>query len=190
MDTKLQDALKRANTEVEKSGITDVELKKIAFSKAVDFYLHNDAGPSVTKNHDHKTARQETPGDSFWGTRADAVDIEEKKLKDVYSLKGDQVSLAIRAIPGEAKADRQRNLGALILLAYNEGRGDEWVSSTLLAEAAKHSGVYDTSKFSGNLTSDWFRTIGAKKGLKYKLSGPGVNHAKSLLKGLTEYPQK
>lgn len=185
MDTKLQNALKQANAEVEKIGITDPELKKIAFSKAVDFYLGvKDRVPSE-RNHDHtQDESQKVSGGTFWKNLANTLGLEERELKDVYTLKGEQVTLAIRAVPGEMKSDKQRNLAALILLAYHEGLEEEEVSSTLLAEAAKHSGIYDTSKFSGNLKSDWFRSSGKKKGLKYKLSGPGVSHAKGLVKTL------
>ena len=84
-------------------------------------------------------------------------------------------------ITGKTKADKQRNLAVLVLLAYQEGLSREWVSSTLLAEAASHSKLYDTSKFAKNLKFDWFRFEGVKKGLKYKLSGPGTSHAKKLL---------
>lgn len=185
MDTKLQNALKQANAEVEKIGITDPELKKIAFSKAIDFYLGVKDGPSLVKNHNRTQEElQNVPSEGFWENLASALEFEERELKDIYTLKGEQITLAIRTLPGDMKSDKQRNLAALILLAYHEGLGQSEISSTLLAEAAKHSGVYDTSKFSGNLKSNWFRSTGKKKGLKYKLSGPGVSHAKELLKTL------
>jgi len=183
MDTKLQDALKRANTEVETSGISDPELRKIAFSKAVDFYLREEKEPPQP---DKPAPQAKGSASDFWATLVTSVGISEKKLKDVYSVRDEQISLVMSSIPGESKADRQRNLAALVLLAYHEGLGHEWVSSSLLAEAAGHSKLYDTSKFSKNLKSDWFRSHGVKKGQKYKLSGPGVSQAKNLLTTITQ----
>lgn len=112
--------------------------------------------------------------------------IDVKKLKDVYVIKNDQILLVVSSVPGESKADKQRNLAALILFAYHDGLGREWVTSSLLAEAANHSKLYDTSKFAKNLKFDWFRAEGVKKGLKYKLSGPGTSRAKEFLSEITK----
>ena len=185
MDNKLQDALKKANTEVEKAEISDPELKKIAFSKAVDFYLHSEDVRSQQNQKNVAAGVPETSGD-FWETLGNATEIDVKKLKDVYAIKNDQIRLVVSSVPGESKADKQRNLAALILLAYHEGLGREWVTSSLLAEAASHSKLYDTSKFAKNLKFDWFRAEGVKKGLKYKLSGPGTSRAKKFLLEITE----
>ena len=185
MDTKLQDALKKANSEVEKAKITDPELKKIAFSKAMDFYLHSEDMQSQKSQKNVTAGVPEISGD-FWGTLGNATGIDAKKLKDVYAIKNDQILLIVSSVPGESKADKQRNLAALILLAYHEGLGREWVTSSLLAEAASHSKLYDTSKFAKNLKFDWFRAEGVKKGLKYKLSGPGTSRAKEFLLEITE----
>lgn len=178
MEQKLQDALKKANIEVEKAGITDLELKKIAFSKAIDFYLNSEKKQIVTTGEAYTDNLKKS---NFWTSLVASLGIEEAKLKDIYSVKEEQILLVISAIPGESKADKQRNLAALILLAYQEGFNYEWISSSNLAEAAKHSKLYDTSKFAKNLKFDWFRAEGVKKGLKYKLSGPGTNQAKNLL---------
>lgn len=189
MDDKLQDALKKAAAEVEQTGITDVELKKIAFSKAIDFYLGGgNERPDVgaTSAQPASAQRVSTGTGDFWANLMNHLPVEQRRLKDLYALKGKQITLAIRAVPGEQKADRQRNLVALVLLAYQEGFGDEWVSSVLIAEAAKQSGLYDTSNFSGNLKSDWFRSMGVRKGLNYRLSAQGISHAKELLKSLTQ----
>lgn len=183
MDEKLQEALKKANAEVEKAEITDPELKKVAFSKAVDFYLYAESN-QASAGHKVSRATQDKPGD-FWISLANSTGVEAGKLKDIYSLKGEQVLLVISSVPGDSKADKQRNLAALVLLAYQDGLNREWVSSQLLAEAAKHSRLYDTSKFSKNLVKyDWFRSEGASKGLKYKLSGPGVSEARNAIKAL------
>jgi hypothetical protein len=184
MDTKLQDALKKANSEVEKAKITDPELKKIAFSKAVDFYLQGEKESVQSREAMHKI--NNTKESDFWATLASSTNIEEGKLKDIYSIKDKQIVLVISSVLGESKTDKQRNLAALILLAYHNGLGYEWVSSGLLAEAASHSKLYDTSKFAKNLKSDLFRSTGVKKGVKYKLSGAGLNQAKSLLANITK----
>jgi hypothetical protein len=179
METKLQDALKKANVEVKKANITDPELKKIAFSKAVDFYLQGEKEFTHLQNTKQKADNTNELG--FWTNLVSSIGIDEGKLKDVYSIKDKQIVLVISSIPGESKADKQRNLSALILLAYHNGLGYEWVSSGLIAEAAGHSKLYDTSKFAKNLKCNLFRSTGVKKGLKYKLSGPGLNEAKNLL---------
>jgi hypothetical protein len=179
MDSKLQDALQRANNEVEISGITDPELRKIAFSKAVDYYLNE---PQVTLNSSEIMEPPKNIESVFWNSLSSAAKIDEAKLRDIYSLKGNQVLLIVHDIPGNLKTDRQRSLAALILFAYQEGMKSEWVVSTLLSEAAKNSGLYDTSKFAKNLNYSWFRSTGKKKGVRYKLSGPGVGAAMNLLK--------
>ncbi|MCX6791561.1 MAG: hypothetical protein NT149_00800 [Candidatus Gottesmanbacteria bacterium] len=185
MDSKLQEALKKANTEVEAAGITDPELKKIAFSKAMDFFLRGETVTAQLSEAVPKTGSIQEP--NFWITLASSTGIDEGKLKDVYSIKGKQVLLVIPSIRGETKADKQRSLAVLILLAYCNGLGYEWVSSSLLAEAASHSKLYDTSKFAKNIRKcEWFRSEGIKKALKYKLSGPGLSHAKSLLEEITK----
>jgi len=183
MDTKLQDALKKANEEVEKAGINDPELRKIAFSKAVDFYLHADKGSPQTRK---RSDEADIIKSDLWPNIASSTEIEEKKLRDVYSLKDKQILLVMPSIPGGSTADKQRNLAALVLFAYSEGLGQEWLSSGLLAEAARHSKLYDTHKFAKNLKHDWFRSAGIKKGIKYKLSGPGLSHAKGLLKSIAQ----
>ena len=182
MDTKLQEALKKANTEVEKSGIVDPELKKIAFSKAVDFYLQEK--PTSILKSTEKKEQTESEGLDFWSSFSHAVGRDIKELKDVYTIKGEQILLVLSSIPGSTKAEKQRNLSALVILAYQEGLNREWVSSTNLAEAAAHSKLYDKSRFSKNIKSDWFRFEGVKKGLKYRLSGPGTSGAKILLESL------
>ena len=186
MDTKLQNVLEKANKEVKNAAITDPELKKIAFSKAIDYYLYGTKVRSQDTSSKISPDSTEKESDGFWGGVETSAGIEESKLKDVYAVRDDQILLIISSVPGEKKADRQRNLAVLILFAYQEGLGREWVSSTLVAEAANHSKLYDTSKFAKNLKSDWIRTKGVRKGLKYKLSGPGTSHAKSLLTKLTE----
>ena len=182
MEIKLQEALKKANAEVEAAKITDPEMKKIAFAKAVDFYLQGTKSPFQSPETVHKTSN--TNSSNFWPSLASSTGIGEEKLKDVYSIKDKQIVLVISSVPGESKADKQRNLSALILLAYHNGLAYEWISSSLLAEAAAHSKLYDKSKFAKNIRSDSFRHEGVKKGLSYKLSGPGLNEAKILLADL------
>lgn len=181
MENKFQKALKKAHAEIEKANINDPELKKVAFSRAIEFYLHNELLPSQgLQQTDHSV--QKTPS-SFWSTLEDITGIETKKLKDIYSIDGDQVRLVMMLPKPEShkKAEKQRELATLVLFAYHEGLKWEWVPSTYLAESAKHSGLYDTSKFAKNLKMEWFRQKGKRRGLKYKLSSIGTKHAKELL---------
>lgn len=188
MENNLQDVLKKANAEVEKAGITDPEFKKIAFSKAVDFYLHGSDASSRVNIQETIKGTQKT-FDDFWELLGSATGIEIGKLKDIYSIKDGQVLLVVSSVPGNSKSDRQRNLAALILFAYHEGLRNEWVTANFLAKAADHSKLYDTSNFAKNLRSketNWFSMHGVKKGLTYKLSGPGISHTKDLLVTLTQ----
>jgi hypothetical protein len=187
MEDKLLRALEEANKLVEKSSVKDPELKKIAFSKAVDFFL---TASAKMENAAAVTSGSEvSPGDGtggFWVGLSDAVGIDVPTLKDIYSLKDDKVYLVIARVKGAKKNDQQRYLSALIVYAYHEGLKLEWVPSNLLARAAEHSSLYSTSNFSQNISdSDWFRTVGAKKGLRYKLSASGMVEAKSYLKELS-----
>jgi hypothetical protein len=187
MEDKLLRAIEEANKLVEKSSVKDPELKKIAFSKAVDFFL---TASAKMENAAAVTSGSEvSPGDGtggFWVGLSDAVGIDVSTLKDIYSLKDDKVYLVIARVKGAKKNDQQRYLSALIVYAYHEGLKLEWVPSNLLARAAEHSSLYSTSNFSQNISdSDWFRTVGAKKGLRYKLSASGMVEAKSYLKELS-----
>ena len=187
MEDKLLRAIEEANKLVEKSSVKDPELKKIAFSKAVDFFL---TASAKMENAAAVTSGSEvSPGDGtggFWVGLSDAVGIDVSTLKDIYSLKDDKVYLVIARVKGAKKNDQQRYLSALIVYAYHEGLKLEWVPSNLLARAAEHSSLYSTCNFSQNISdSDWFRTVGAKKGLRYKLSASGMVEAKSYLKELS-----
>ena len=184
MDTTLQEAIKKANTEVEQIGINDPEMKKIAFSKAIDFYLGDVKEEPRSEQTAHEIDTQAKQ--DFWSILATATGIGVKRLKDLFSIKDEQIQLIIPSIQAESKTDQRRILAALILLAYHEGLGYEWVSSGLLAEAAKNSKLYSNSKFAQNLKHDWFRSQGIKRGLKYKLSGPGMSEAKTILTNLTQ----
>lgn len=189
MENNLQDALKKANTEVEKAGIVDPELKKVAFSKAVDFYLSGGNDHSRVDIQQNITKGAQKTPDDFWQLLTNSTGIEINKLRDIYSMKDRQILLVISSIPGESRSDKQRNLAALILFACREGLENEWIAANFLAKSADHSKLYDTSNFAKNLRSketNWFSMHGVKKGLNYKLSGPGINHAKNLLITLTQ----
>ena len=94
MNTKLQDALKKANSEVEAAGITDPGLNKIAFPQAVYFYLY---GLEARSWVDTLKISKIAPGqpDNFWVELASLTGVELKGLKDIYSVKGDQILLVI-----------------------------------------------------------------------------------------------
>ncbi|HUC31156.1 MAG TPA: hypothetical protein VMR99_00500 [Candidatus Paceibacterota bacterium] len=188
MEDKLLHAIEEANKLVEKSNIKDPELKKIAFSKAVDFFLTG--GPKTENQTAVRSGREVNVAGGatgeFWTDLSEAVGIDVPTLKDIYSLKDDKIYLVISRVKGSKKNDQQRYLSALIVYAYHEGMKLEWVPSNLLARAAEHSSLYNTSNFSKNISdSDWFRTDGAKKGLRYKLSALGMAEAKSYLKELS-----
>lgn len=185
MNNRLENIFKKANMEVEKSGISDPELKKIAFSKAVDFYLNQEN--NLTQNQRKSENSNESRANNFWICLSTSTGIQEQTLKDVYAQKDEQILLVISLVPGDSKTDRQRNLAALILLAYHEGLNMEWIPAKHLAEAAGHSKLYDTSNFARNLRGyDWFRSEGVKKGVKYRLSGPGINRAKEILRTISQ----
>lgn len=184
MKKNLEDVLKMVNTDVENAGITDPELKKIAFSKAVDFYLYGENTPK--QNKESPKISRETKKNEFWNILSESTGIEEKRLKDVYTYKEEQILLVV-TIPGDTKTDRQRNLAALVLLAYHEGLYIDWVPAKHIAEAASHSKLYDKGNFARNLREyDWFRSEGVKKGVKYRLSGPGINRAKEILREISQ----
>ncbi len=98
MENNLQDALKKANTEIEKAGIADPELKKIAFSKAVDFYLHGSNDYPRIDTQETTKGTQKT-SDDFWRLLTNSTGIEVNKLKDIYSVKNGQILLVISSVP-------------------------------------------------------------------------------------------
>lgn len=182
----IKNAISQAEKVVKESGVVDEELKKIAFSKAVDYFTqnNNDVKQGVLTTSKLTTDTQQSPSDGqgFWENLAQATGFDGKKLKDVYVLKNDnQVLLVIPAIKGNTLVEQRRNLAALILLAYQEGLRKEWTQSNLLAESAKHSNLYSLSKFAKSLKSSWFRVEGQKKGVKYKLSSLGLIEANKYL---------
>ncbi|MDO8557202.1 MAG: hypothetical protein Q7R98_01950 [Candidatus Jorgensenbacteria bacterium] len=187
MEDKISKAIEAAKKLIEQSKIEDIELRKIAFSKAIDYFLADKKlGDSLQPNFGATKIEGDYPS-GFWDNLSGASDISVEKLKDVYSIKAEQVLVVLpkTSIKGDTKADQQRFLSALVSFAYHEGIKCEWVSASLLAEAAKHSGLYDTTKFAKNVGgSEWFRTIGKKKGVKYKLSSTGISEIKNYLKEL------
>lgn len=188
MKDNISEAIEAAKKLIEQSKIDDVELRKIAFSKAVDYFLADKKSGDFPKPSSRASKDgSESPND-FWDNLSEVSDTDIKKLKDIYSLKEKQVSVVLSktSIRGDSKADQQRFLSALVAFAYHEGLKYEWVPASLIVEAAKHSGLYDTTKFAKNVGgSEWFRTVGKKKGLKYKLSSTGVVEVKNYLKEST-----
>lgn len=189
MKDKISEAIEAAQKVIEQSKIEDVGLRKIAFSKAIDYFLADKKSadlPKPTSDTTKKTDSDSVGG--FWSKLSEATDISIEKLKDVYSIKGEQISVVLSKanIKGSSKADQQRFLSALVAFACHEGLSHEWVPASNIAEAARHSGLYDTTKFAKNVGgSDWFRTVGKKKGLKYKLSSTGIAEVKNYLKELS-----
>jgi len=191
MNKKIKEAIESANKLINESSIDDPELKKIAFAKAVDYYLQ----PALINGKSDKEKRGSTNllknkkdngKQNFWDILSEKSGVKSKVLKDVYLLNhtGDniQITLLLPKLKGATKASQQRYLTALILFAYQEGLNTDWVPALWLAEAARNSKIYDTSKFAKNIKhSELFRTSGNKKGLKYKLSAAGYNKAKEFL---------
>jgi len=187
MKDKISKAIEAAKKLIEQSKIEDVELRKIVFSKAIDYFLADKKSADSLKSSSDINKTENGSHNDFWDNLSEASDADIEKLKDTYSLKEEQISVVLSkaSIKGDTKADQQRFLSALVAFAYHEGLKYEWVPASLIAEAAKHSGLYDTTKFAKNVGgSDWFRTVGKKKGLKYKLSSTGVAEIKNYLKEL------
>ncbi len=188
-DEPIKNAISQAEKVVKASGVEDEELKKIAFSKAVDYFLHDNQ--NLTQGVQLSPKSTSTPtvsiNQGFWENLAETTGHKIEALKDVYAVKNEkQVLLVIPTVRGKTLVEQRKNLAALILLAYHEGLKQEWIPANLLAESAKHSNLYSDSKFALNLKMNWFRTEGQKKGLKYKLSGVGVSEAKKLLTELLQ----
>lgn len=180
----IKKAIEKANSFIVKLEIKDPELKKIAFSKAVDYFLGQKEGGSELDIAEVPSMVPKTDGD-FWNRLSKTSEIENEFLKDIFTKKNNQILLVIPEVKGKTKADKQRHLSILILFAYHGGLNLEWIPAKLLAEAADHSGLYDTYKFAENIIkSGWFRTKGKKRGLQYKLSASGINEVKNYLREL------
>jgi hypothetical protein len=164
----------------------DPSLRHAVFSEVFNS-LRNSAGVGLNSGliKSNNNPQPSSP-ENFWSLLAEASGTETLKLKDTFAIKDKQVFLVLRILPGGSKVDQRRNLSILILYAYSVGLGFEWLPATLLAEAAKNSKLYSSSHFAKNLKHEWFRSRGAGKGLMYKLSGPGLNRVKDLLKEIGE----
>jgi len=191
MSEKIKQAIEHANKIIKESRIDDPELKKIAFSKAIDFFMAPSKSNSKTNSNlcasikDKSKVEVLSESDSFWKKFSQQTNIEISELRDTFYYKDSQITLLIPELKGNNKSSQQIYLASLILFAYTEGLGIDWVPSILIAEAAKNSKVYDTSKFAKNLkTSDLFRSSGTKKGVKYKLTAAGYNMAIKSLQDL------
>lgn len=195
MEESIKNAIQQAYTLVKKLNIKDKELKSAAFSKAFDFFILNGAeglgqkkAAVITKEFVKKDAPyKDKEVGSFWTMLSEASGIPTPKLKDIYSLKNDQLQLIIPELKGKAKSEKRTSLAVLLLFAFSVGLNKEWVSSLVLAEGAKHYNLYDPNNFSKDLArSDYFRTQGKGKGLEYRLSMGGITEAKSYLKELAQ----
>lgn len=182
----IQTAISQAEKSVKESGIADEELRKIAFAKAIDYFLGN--ANQLPKTSSNVTVVQSsgqnpsTDGQDFWNNLASVTGRQIAQLKDLYTLKDDnQILVVLPKIKGKTIADQRRNFAALVLLAYHEGLKMEWVPARFVAEAGKHSQLYSDSNFAQDLKMDWFRTMGKKKGLQYRLSSIGISEVKKYL---------
>jgi len=185
MNRNIQEAIKKAREVIDQLEIDDIELKKIAFSKAIDYFLV----PKEYKKEPKKTEifEEEKPKKNFWNQLSNKSDIEIERLKDIYTIKDGQIYLIIRELRGEVKAEQQRSLALLILYGYQEGLSKNWVSSSLLAEAAERLDLYDKSKFAKTVGRHlWFRTRGETRGREYKLSTQGLKEAQNYLRKLSK----
>ncbi len=188
MKEKFRSIVREALNMSEQCEIKDDEIRRIVFSKALDYLLskQTEIGPSQfgtsSTNSIEGSGSSKNEQNNFWQLMSTVSGAEVGKLKDIYTLKDDQILLVMPNIEGITKAEQQQKLAVLVLFAYHEGLGEEWVSAIKLAEAAKHSNLYDTSKFSRNVRGTLFRTQGAKKGIKYRLSSAGIDTAKKILK--------
>lgn len=182
----MQTAISQAEKSVKESGIADEELRKIAFTKAIDYFLGNtNQLPKSSTNVTEVPSSGQNPStddQNFWDNLASATGRQIAQLKDLYTLKGgNQILVVVPKIKGKTIADQRRNLAGLVLLAYHEGQKMEWVPAKFVAEAAKHSQLYSDSNFAQDLKMDWFRTMGKKKGLEYKLSSIGISDVNKYL---------
>lgn len=191
MTQKLVQAIKLAKESIRGLELDDVE-KSAAMAKAIDYFLKDvkdipmttAESTIVTLHKDDDAEKVSTTGD-FWSILESKSRINTNKLKDIFSIKEKQITLVLPNINGNLIPEKQRNVALLILYAYTNGLGMEWVSSALIVEGLKDFAIYDRN-LSRNLDkqSNWFRKKGRKKGLNYKLSGVGIVEAKTYLGSL------
>ena len=115
---------------------------------------------------------------------AEAAGVTVNQLNDIFQF-GETTLKFIGRIEGK-DAGKQVQISRLIIFAYKEVYGQEWVEGSIIREVLKDCGVGSLNHFSENLMhfENEFRTIGLKSAMKYKLTEPGKQTAITLLKQL------
>lgn len=186
MEDKIKEIIKEAERITLEANV-DPSIKQGVFSEVFNLLwkLRVDNTISKEEKTDNNGVNLNFPvSDNFWSSLSSRSKINEDKLRDIFDIRNKQIFLVLRDLPGDSKVVKRRNLAILVLFAYQEGLSMPWILSTLLAEAAKNSKLYDRSHFAENLNHEWFRSKGSGKGLEYKLSAPGLNQANDLLKNM------
>lgn len=189
-DEKLKEILLKTQKAVKDMDESDEVVRKAAFDKIFEFYKNIENIDQETKTRSISNKGESNNYlDDFWSKLSNTSSIPTGKLKDVYSINLDTKTLSVMHvdIKGENKKEKRKYLALLALLAYQNGFGDDWVSAGDLKRIAEELSLYDSRRFSQSFKSGDFRSIGKKKGTKYKLSIPGIQNAIKYLKEVASH---
>lgn len=182
-EKQLKNIIQKSQNAVKEMNESDEAIRRAAFDKLFEFYKSMETGvkdaPIPSKGEQDSDFSND-----FWGDLSKKTGVQTEKLKDIYSIDASKNALSVIhiGIKGESKKEKRTYLALLVLLAYQNGYEMDWVPASDLKRIAEELSLYDSKRFSQSLKSDDFRSIGKKKGTKYKLSLPGVQKATEYLK--------
>jgi hypothetical protein len=109
--------------------------------------------------------------------------LEPTRLQTLFSLGIDEIDLIARAVPGDSKRERMRNVLLLKGIAAYLGTGVARVAYEQLKEACLHYDAYDATNFAKHLKS-FASDVGGTKEAGYTLTPRGLTAATELIKEL------
>jgi len=117
---------------------------------------------------------------------ANKMDLEVEDLKSIFDFEKDQPYL-IKDLPGSKNIEKQHKFVTMYLTVLKYCYNQEKIKSSKLKEIAEDKEFMDTH-FGNNIKNytPYIRTMGKRRGTKYKITHPGTKKGMDFIKKLVE----